>query len=193
MSKENSILVHICCASCGSFVFSELQKKGLVVKGFFYNPSVDDPIEYRKRLKDVTGFCKSKNIPLISEQFDNEEFKNSVEPFKDKKSIKHINDTDRYRRKRCYLCFDLIIEKTVEKAKQLGLSHFTSTLLCSPYKDHNLVIDLSNDKALDYNLKFCYQDFRKGYWNGRNYGKNHRFYIPSFCGCKESLLEKRLE
>lgn len=191
--KNNSILVHTCCASCASFVFSELLKNGLEITAYFYNPSIDDPTEYQKRLRDLESYCDNNAINLIQTPFNSDEFEENIAPFKDINSIKYITDKDRYRRKRCHLCFSLLIQATVEKAKKEGFNYFTSTLLCSPYKDHDLVVDLSNEKALDYGLNFYYQDFRKGYWNGRNYGKNHHFYIPSSCGCKESLIEKRLE
>jgi len=87
----------------------------------------------------------------------------------------------------------MVLQKTIEQAKKLHLKYFTTTLLCSPYKDHDQLVSIANEKSLDYNLNFYYEDFRKGYWKGRNYGRNHNVYLPTYCACLESLTEKRLE
>jgi predicted adenine nucleotide alpha hydrolase (AANH) superfamily ATPase len=87
----------------------------------------------------------------------------------------------------------MLIQKTVEQAKKRKLRYFSTTLLCSPYKNHDEIIEISNERALDYDVNFYYQDFRKGYWSGRNYARNHNVYIPRFCGCVESFKERRLE
>lgn len=160
---------------------------------FFYHPEIENKEEYQRRLGDLERFCKEKTIKLINNDYRPEEFENIVEPFRDKESIKFISDKDRYRRRRCHLCNSLLIQKTVEETRKHRIKYFTSTLLCSPYKDHDLIVEISNEKALDYHLDFYYQDFRKGYWMGRNYARNHQVHIPRFCGCLDSTKEERLE
>jgi predicted adenine nucleotide alpha hydrolase (AANH) superfamily ATPase len=87
----------------------------------------------------------------------------------------------------------LAIEVTANICRKKHLKYFTTTLLCSPYKDHDAIIEIASEKAASHHLEFYDQDFRKGYWMGRNYARNHHIYVSGFCGCKESLVERRLE
>ena len=187
------ILVHTCCLACASYVFSQLEKAGFIVVAFFFNPEVDDYGEHRKRLLDLTKYCSENGLELIVPEYNPEEFTGMIMPYKDKNSIKYITDNDRYRRRRCQLCNSMVIQKTVEQAKKNRFKYATTTLLCSPYKDHDAIIEIGNEKSLDYGVSFYYQDFRKGYWTGRNFARNHRGHLPSYCGCLESFKEGRLE
>lgn len=160
---------------------------------YFFNPQIDDPEEYEKRFSDLKRYCEENNIDFVAPEHKPSEFGDLNKPYREPGNIKYIRDTDRYRRRRCSQCNSLVIQRTIEQAKKLRIRYFTTTLLCSPYKNHDEIIEVSNDKALDYGLTFYYQDFRKGYWMGRNYAKNHGIYLPSFCGCTESKSERRLE
>lgn len=193
VAKPKKIFVHACCEACASHVFSQLIKAGFEVVAFFYNPEVDDQGEYEKRLNGLRQYCKENKIELVEENFGSTDFYASVAPFKDSSSIKYISDKDRYQRKRCYLCNSLIIEKTIELARKRRIKYFTTTLLCSPYKNHDEIIEVNNEEALNYKINFYYQDFRKGYWMGRNYARKNGAHVPKYCGCLESLKEGRLE
>lgn len=193
MTESRKILVHACCVACFSHVHRELSKAGFAPIAYFYNPEIDDFEEYHKRVSDLKNYCLENDLQIIVPDRAIVDFSELIEPFKDKNSLKFIGDKDRYRRRRCQICNSLRLQKTVEQARKLRLKFFTTTLLCSPYKDHDQIVDLANEKALDYNLSFYYQDFRKGYWMGRNYARNHKVHIPAFCGCTESQKERRLE
>lgn len=192
-TTSKKILVHSCCVACASHVFSQLKRSGFTVIAYFYNPEIEDKEEYERRLSDLQEYCTESKIELISEKYGAKDFSSLTECYKDSTSIKFISDKDRYRRKRCYLCNSMLIQKTIEQAKKRRLKFFTTTLLCSPYKNHDEVVEIANEKALDYHMSFYYQDFRKGYWMGRNYARNHDAHIPAYCGCLESAKERRLE
>ncbi len=193
MSTSKKILVHTCCTACLSYVFPLLDQAGFEVIGFFYHPEIDANDEFDKRLADLKRYCQENKIKLVEPVHDPAEFKTVISPFKDQKSLKYINDKERYRRRRCQICNSMVLQKTVEQAKKMKIKYFTTTLLCSPYKDHDQLVEIGNEKSLDYDLNFYYEDFRKGYWKGRNYGRNHYIHLPAYCGCLESLKEKRLE
>jgi len=186
-------MVHTCCAACASYVFSQLEKAGFEAIALYYNPEVDNEDEYKKRLSDLETYCKEEKIKLIVPEYRSLDYSEIIEPYKNKDSIKYINDKDRYYRRRCRLCNSLIIQKTIEQAKKAHLKYFSTTLLCSPYKDHEDLISIGNEMSLDYHVSFYYQDFRKGYWMGRNFGRNRQIHTPSYCGCQESEKERRLE
>jgi epoxyqueuosine reductase len=191
MSKK--IFVHSCCTACASHVFRQLNKAGFKITAFFYNPQIEDESEYQKRKIDLIEYCQEKGIDFVEDKYDPTDFHCQIEPFKNQSSLKYISDKERYRRKRCTLCNTMLVQKTIEMARKKRIKHFTTTLLCSPYKNHDEIIEISNEKALDYGINFYYQDFRKGYWMGRNYARSHHIYTPSYCGCLDSKKERRLE
>ena len=193
MSKKRKILLHICCAACASYVLSELEKESFIVTGFFYNPEVHGRAEYRRRLADVEKLCRERKVELITPEYDIQEFLAPLMPYQDAHSIKYISDKKRYRRKRCQFCIQNIASRTILQTKELKLKNFSTTMLCSPYRDHDEIWDKSLEFATQKKLNFFYKDFRKGYWNGRNYARSHDIMIPRYCGCADSLDEGRLE
>ena len=50
--RKPTLLLHICCASCGVYVI-ELLKKKFRLSAYFYNPNIQPREEYNIRLKDV--------------------------------------------------------------------------------------------------------------------------------------------
>jgi len=192
-AKKSKILVHICCAACASHVFSELEKKHFEIIAYFYHPEVHGRGEYAIRLQGVKKLCSEKEIELIEAEYDVKDFFQVLFPYQDKNSIKFISDKKRYRRKRCQLCISLLMNNVEDKAKGLKIQNFSTSLLCSPYRDHDEIWDKGLDLAAKYKLDFYYQDFRKGYWSGRNFAKSHDIVIPSYCGCADSLEEGILE
>lgn len=190
---KRKILVHVCCAACASYVFEELDKEHFVIVAYFYHPELHGKAEYERRFYDVRNLCNDKKIELIAPPYDIQEFFVPLMPFQDKNSIKFINDKKRYKRKRCQLCVSLLVNNIVAQTKASHLKYFTTTMLCSPYKEHDEIWDKSLELATSNKLNFLYKDFRKGYWKGRNFARSHDIMIPSYCGCSESLEEGRLE
>jgi predicted adenine nucleotide alpha hydrolase (AANH) superfamily ATPase len=191
--KRKKILVHICCSACLSYVDQVLNKEGFDVICFYYNPQVHGKAEYLRRKKDIEKYCSENNLPLISPNYDVQDFFQPIMPFQDKTSIKFISDKKRWRLKRCQLCNSIVMTRTFDEAKQRKIEYFTSTMLVSPYKDHDEIWNVGLALEQQKGPQFYYQDFRKGYWNGRNYAKNHHMLIPNYCGCVYSSEEGILE
>lgn len=187
------LLLHTCCVSCLSYVHKKLAEKDFLPVVFYYNPQMNDKTEYLNRLKDIETYCKNQKLELVVPEFIEKEFSKPINPWQDEKSLKYINDKNRFKRKRCEFCYELRIEKTSREAKKRRIKYFSSTTLCSPYQDHEFVDYIADQKSKEYNLTFIYEDFRKGYWQGRNYGRNHKYMIPSYCGCVFSIAERMLE
>ena len=64
---------------------------------------------------------------------------------------------------RCEVCCRLRLEKTAAAAKEKGLSHFSTTLLVSPYQDQGLLEKIGNEVAKEEGVEFYYEDFRPGF------------------------------
>lgn len=192
-NQKRKIMVHVCCAACASYVFSELEKENFSVVAYFYNPQTHGLAEYKRRLSDVKKLCKEKSIELIIPEYNVQDYFSMTLPLQDKNSIKYISDKKRFRRKRCQLCISLLVHNLARETKKRKFKYFTTTLLCSPYKDHNEIWDCGLEAANASKITLFYKDFRKGYWTGRNYARAHKIFIPTYCGCNDSLEEGRLE
>lgn len=191
MSKK--ILLHTCCASCLSIVHKKLMDKGFLPVVYYYNPSIQGKIEYLNRLKDVEDYCSNNKLEIIIPVYNEDDFNNPIKPWLEPKSLKYINDKNRFRRKRCEFCYELKVRNTAEFAKKKRINFFSTTLLASPYQDHEFIDYISSEIAKSNKIEFVYDDFRKGYWQGRNYSRNHKYMIPSYCGCTFSVSERMLE
>ncbi|MCX6810753.1 MAG: epoxyqueuosine reductase QueH [Candidatus Berkelbacteria bacterium] len=187
------ILLHTCCVSCLSYVHNKLAERDFSPIIFYYNPSIQGKIEYLNRLKDVDDYCQKNGLEVIIPEYNEEEFFKPIKLWQDPKSLKFINDKNRFRRKRCEFCYQLKMFRTAEQAKKKRIKYFSTTLLTSPYQDHEFIDYIASQIAKEKNLEFVYDDFRKGYWQGRNYSRSHKFMIPSYCGCTFSINERMLE
>jgi len=187
------ILLHTCCVSCLSYASKKLAEKDFRPLVFYYNPNIHGRIEYLNRLKDIQSFAEVKGIEIIVPNYDEMEFFKPIELWQDTKSIKYIGDKNRFRRKRCEFCYHLRLAKTALEAKKKRIRYFSTTLLTSPYQDHEFIDYISSQLAKDHRLEFLYLDLRKGFWQGRNYCRAHKYMIPSYCGCTFSITERMLE
>ena len=50
----------------------------------------------------------------------------------------------------------------------IGYDAFTTTLLVSPYQNHDLLIQVAQEMAEKYDITFLYRDFRPGFREGQN-------------------------
>jgi predicted adenine nucleotide alpha hydrolase (AANH) superfamily ATPase len=190
---RKKILFHICCAACLSYVFKVLDSEKYELISFFYNPQVHGRTEYNKRLSDVRKYCDKNKIDLFVPEYQIQEFFDPIMAYQDKNSIKYIKDKKRWRTKRCQLCHSLVLGKTADEAKKMKANMFSTTMLTSPYKDHDEIWNIGLEIERVKKIQFFYADFRKGYWYGRNYARNHSILIPTYCGCSYSAEEAILE
>lgn len=191
--KNKKILVHTCCSACLSFVHGVLAREGFEVVVFFYNPSFHGRSEYNKRLMDVERYCAEHEIKIIVPEYDVQEFFAPLMPLQDKSSIKFISDKKRFRTKRCQFCYGLLMARAAQEAQEKKFGYFTTTMLTTPYKDHEEIMNIGMELEQEFRVKFFYRDFRKGYWQGRNYARSHKMHIATYCGCSFSSQEGLLE
>lgn len=190
---SNKILLHTCCVSCLSIVHKKLAEKDFLPVVFYYNPSVQGKVEYLNRLKDVQSYCVEKCLEIVIPNYDEEEFNKPILPWQDPKSLKFINDKNRFKRKRCEFCYELKLRQSAAEAAKRKIKTFSTTLLASPYQDHEFIDYIASEISKETGSDFLYDDFRKGYWQGRNYSRSHKYMIPTYCGCTFSIAERMLE
>jgi predicted adenine nucleotide alpha hydrolase (AANH) superfamily ATPase len=163
------ILLHCCCAQCAVFPLKRLKEKGFEVTGFWYNPNVHPFTEYCNRMEALSYLERVVDLPVI--------YEDSYELEKYLKKV--MDDLDN----RCEHCYQLRLFRAAERAKKEGFDRFTTTLLVSPYQDHSLINQVGERVGKEMGIEFFYEDFRPGFYEGKNFAKEHNIYRQKYCGC----------
>lgn len=171
-----NLLLHICCAPCAAGVIKGLNSDGnFKYTGFYYNPNIHPEVENQMRYNSVVSLSKDECFDVI---FNNEIM---LEYWKEK--------LDPEKSKRCGICYALRLDKTAQTAKEKGFDAFTTTLLVSPWQDHEKIIETAQAAAKKYDISFFYRDFRPYYREGKNEAYKRGYYLQKFCGCVYSYNE----
>lgn len=170
------LLLHICCAPCAVAIVDKLKEdQDLELGGFFYNPNIHPLEEYRKRKQSVMAMAEEYGLPM--DYYD----ENGLEYWK-----KSLNGE---KPSRCRVCYTKRLDEAARLAKEKGYDAFTTSLLISPYQDHELLKALGEQTAQKYGLQFYYYDFRELYRKGRNMARAKGYYMQKYCGCMYSYDE----
>ena len=91
-----------------------------------------------------------------------------------------INDLEN----RCVnYCYRVRLEQTAKFAKENGYDSFSTTLLVSPYQNHEALKQVGEELAEKYGLEFVYRDFRVGFREGQTKARELGLYMQKYCGC----------
>ncbi|MEG2351563.1 MAG: epoxyqueuosine reductase QueH [Bacilli bacterium] len=91
---------------------------------------------------------------------------------------------------RCGFCYLMRLEKAAKYAKENGFDAFSTTLLISPYQNHELLKNTALIIEKKYGIKFLYRDFRPGFRQGQNKAREIGLYMQKYCGCIFSEEER---
>ena len=163
------LLLHTCCAPCSVYCIEELKKENIDITSFWYNPNIHPYKEYEARLETLKNYDKKIGIPLIIDDY-----------YGLREFCKNVVDKLDNRCGYCYLCR---LEKTAKYAKENGFDAFSTTLLISPYQDHELLKKTGDMLSKKYGIKFLYKDFRPGFRYGQNKARELGLYMQKYCGC----------
>ena len=172
---SEKILLHACCAVCAGYPLQLLSSQGYTPVVCFYNPNIHPKEEYDRRLKELISYCGKKNFELIIEEDDTKVWFECVKGL----------ENEPERGKRCIKCFEMRMTKTAEKALELGINKFSTTLMISPHKIRKDIVEAGKNAANKYNLDFVDTDFRKQNGNLKTMAiaKEENFYRQNYCGC----------
>jgi predicted adenine nucleotide alpha hydrolase (AANH) superfamily ATPase len=91
---------------------------------------------------------------------------------------------------RCAFCYRLRLEKTAARAAAEGYEAFSTTLLISPYQNHDCIRATAETLAARYGVAFLYRDFRPRFRAGQKEARAKGFYMQKYCGCVFSEEER---
>ena len=164
------LLLHTCCAPCSVYCIDSLRKENIEPTVYWFNPNIHPYMEYKARRDCLKEYTKSINVEAIFEEnYGLDEFCKQV-----------INRLDT----RCQeYCYPVRLEQTAKYAKENGYTHFSTTLLVSPYQNHEALIEVANQMAKKYGVEFLYRDFRVGFREGQAKARELGLYMQKYCGC----------
>ena len=172
--------MHTCCAPCSVYCIDSLRSEGIEPIVYWYNPNIHPYTEYKQRRDTLKEYTKSINIEAIFEEnYGLREFTKNV-----------IGDLEN----RCVnYCYPIRLEKTAKYAKENGYDAFTTTLLVSPYQNHEELNKIGEDLAKKYGVEFLYRDFRIGFREGQKKARELGLYMQKYCGCVFSEEDRYLK
>lgn len=173
------LLLHTCCAPCSVYCIDTLKKDNIDITSYWYNPNIHPYIEYKERLNTLKNYTKSIDIPLIIDDY-----------YGLRQFCKNVVDK---LDNRCGYCYYSRLEKTAIYAKEHGFDAFSTTLLISPYQNHELLKKTGEIIEKKYNIKFLYEDFRPGFKKGYEKARSLGLYIQKYCGCIFSEEERYID
>jgi predicted adenine nucleotide alpha hydrolase (AANH) superfamily ATPase len=182
MAEKEKILVHVCCASCSSYVLPHLAER-FDVTAYYYNPNIHPIEEYRLRLEEMKALCRRLGFPFIKGPYDPGAWRNAVGPYR------HLPEKS----ERCWECYSLRIDRTAAEAARLGIGIFTTTLSVSPHKIHVKIVELGEAAAARSGLRFLGEDFKKknGFKISVERSRELGLTRQNYCGCSLSLEESK--
>ena len=183
LKGKPKLLLHACCAPCTSYVL-ELLSNCFEITIFYYNPNMNDILEYDKRYDEFAKLLKGLNLEdkvnIIKPVYNNKDFLKMAEPLADLKEGGV----------RCHKCYYLRLEESAKYALENGFDYFTTTLTVSPYKNAKLINQIGFELEEKYNIKYLPSDFKKnnGYKRSIELSKEFDLYRQTFCGCIYSKI-----
>ncbi len=174
-----SLLLHVCCAPCSSYV-QEYLSEHFKITLFFYNPNMDTAEEYEHREAELKRLVKEAGFPsdVIICEYDPESFALMA------KGLETVAEGG----ERCRRCYELRMRKAAEYAREKGYDYFTTTLSISPYKNAEWINDIGEALAAEYGIRHLPSDFKKrnGYKRSIELSREYDLYRQDYCGCAMS-------
>ncbi|MCI8331646.1 MAG: epoxyqueuosine reductase QueH [Clostridiales bacterium] len=163
------LLLHTCCAPCSIQCIETLRGEGIEPTLFWYNPNIHPFTEYKMRKETLIDYAKQINASLIVR----DEY--GLRPF-----IEAVHaDVEN----RCQVCYEMRLETAAAAAAEQGYDGFCTTLLISPYQNHELLCAVGEQMAERYGVSFVYRDFRPYFREGQNQARALGLYRQKYCGC----------
>lgn len=174
---ENKILLHACCAICSGYPIVLLKEMGYLPVVYFCNPNLDTEEEFNRRLEAQRILCNNLHVELLVEKYAPEDYLEAVQGLEDEPE----------RGSRCDKCIELRLKKTAQKASELGIKSFTTSLVISPHKNFLKISELGKLISENYSsLDYLSIDFKKkdGFLKTNKISRELGLYRQNYCGCK---------
>lgn len=171
-SIMKELLLHSCCGPCTVHPLAVLREEGFLVRGYFYNPNIHPFREFKERYKSYQLLCEREHLTAETDR-----------SYGLEKYLEALYSSGTPVNQRCGLCYRLRLEAACSKARELGFAAFSTTLLVSPYQNHELIRSLGEEIGRAKGVEFIYRDFRPGFRAAQEQAREMGLYMQSYCGC----------
>jgi len=172
------ILLHTCCGPCSCYPVNHLRREGHDITAFFFNPNIHPYREFEKRLDTLRGFAAGEGLEVIArDDYDIHSYLRGA--------LDAPTKSDR-----CGRCYSLRLDETAREARALGFDAFSTTLLISPYQDHDILREAGAKAAASHGIEFLYRDFRPNWRTTMDAARDKGLYRQGYCGCIFSEAER---
>lgn len=169
-------LLHICCAPCSIMCIRSLREEGIEPTGYWFNPNIHPKKEYQNRKNALIEYARSLDMRLVCEgEYGLRGFLSAIYP--------NFDD-------RCGYCYACRLRAAAQYAAEHGFSSFSTTLLISPYQNHELLRQTGEQAAAEFGVSFLYRDFRPFFREGQEKARELALYLQKYCGCIFSEEER---
>ncbi len=177
-----TLLLHVCCAVCASYVLEYLTEF-FDINIAYYNPNITTFSEYKYRYSELKRLISTmplkSEVSLIEVEYNPHEFLELVKG----------HEKDKEGGARCSICFRQRLLYTAKLAQELKFDYFATTLTISPLKNAEIInsIGMKISEALMH-TKYLATDFKKrnGYKRSIELSKEYSLYRQNYCGCEFS-------
>lgn len=168
------LLLHSCCGPCSTQVIDVL-RNDYDITIYYYNPNIDTSQEYNLRLSEQKRFCEAVGISVVEDGHNPQDFLSRVTGL----------ENEREGGARCSVCFRIRLEKTAQKAKELGFDMFGTTLTVSPHKNAEIINAIGKAVEEKEKVLFLEGNYKKqdGYKKSIAFSKQYNLYRQNYCGC----------
>lgn len=171
MATDMKLLLHICCAPCSTATVAAWREAGYGLTGAYFNPNIQPFAEHEQRRETLLAYASASSLPLLGEaEYDIKAWLAMVRGNEGKGD-------------RCRLCISQRMRYTAGLAVSSGFAAFSTTLLVSPYQEHEMVRAAGEQAAADAGIEFAYRDLRPRYRESVTLSREAGLYRQKYCGC----------
>lgn len=183
------LLFHVCCAPCSIMCIEALRGEGIEPVLFWYNPNIHPLTEYAARRDCLAGHARLTGLGLVMrDEYGLRGFVDGL--YGEAAGCGGEEDEKTAAPRRCAFCYRTRLETTARAAKEGGFDAFSTSLLVSPYQNHELLRETGDAAAARYGTAFLYRDFRPLFREGRSRARAASYYMQKYCGCIFSEEER---
>jgi epoxyqueuosine reductase len=172
------LLLHCCCGPCAAGSLPQFIEQGYQPFCYFNNPNIHPYQEQQMRRQAFRSLMEHEALPyVITDGYPLEDWLARVafDPMS-----------------RCAYCYERRLTAVAAEAVSRGIKRFSTTLLISPYQNHDLIRETGEWIAAKQGLEFIYLDLRPGFRAGQQKARDMGLYMQKYCGCIYSEKERFL-
>ena len=147
-----------------------LREAGHELAAYFYNPNIHPYREYKKRRNCFREYMEAEHVPFaMLDDYDLEGWLGLLNQRNPRAEAPG----------RCGFCYSVRLRKAAEFAAAHGFAGFSTSLLVSPYQQHDLIRLWGERAAAEFGVEFVYQDFRPYFREGQEIARQQGLYLQS--------------